>query len=60
MRRLFLYLRQCFCKHDFLANEKMVEERTDDGHVYARGIKVSIICKKCGYHNNFWKYNKNV
>lgn len=54
MRWLFNYFRQVFCKHDFDFDESFYEERSDFGS--RRGKKISMICKKCGYHRSFWKF----
>jgi len=51
MRYLINYLRQAFCKHDFEYHEK--EGVTDYKGV---GTKVYMRCKKCGYHQNHWKF----
>jgi C4-type Zn-finger protein len=55
MRWLINYLRECFCKHDFHVDEKKVNQY--DGNIIEKsGIKVYLLCKKCGYHKNHWKY----
>jgi len=57
MRWLVNYIRQVFCKHEFIANEGYVKGGYDV--IFGQdksGIKVSMICPKCGYHKNFWKY----
>lgn len=50
-----MYLRQCFCKHQFeYAEAKATLNKGDD---YSKeGIKVSITCKKCGFHKSYWKF----
>lgn len=54
MRWLMNYLRQTFCKHEF--------DKTEEFCNYAgefrdqSGPKVSLLCRKCGYHRCFWRY----
>lgn len=54
MRTLFMYLRQCFCKHEWQVAEAEAEITKVDYR--KKGLKVSIFCKKCGYHKSFWKF----
>lgn len=54
MRSIINWVRSCFCKHDFLISEKY-SEHTGDWEKRT-GIKVSMICKNCGYHKSFWKF----
>jgi len=55
MRWLINYVRQCFCKHDFKSEELWHSHTSDFG--YSReGPKISLLCKKCGYHKSFWKF----
>lgn len=57
MRRLFLYIRQCFCKHDFIVEEEYVEENIEGlTKTTKTGPKVYMRCKNCGYHMSHWKY----
>lgn len=54
MRYIVNYIRQIFCNHNFEKSEANCEiTGTFDKRV---GIKVCLICKKCGYHKSFWKY----
>lgn len=55
MRWLSNYFRQVFYKHDYQYDEEFCEVKSDFGG-QRRGIKVSLICKKCGYHKSFWKF----
>lgn len=55
MRWLSHYLRQCFCIHDFDRKEANAVESWDDGNRQS-GVRVSLICRKCGYHRAFWKW----
>lgn len=50
MRTIVNYFRQAFCKHDWLIEESKVEAYT------RTGVKVYMRCKKCGYHQNHWKF----
>ena len=52
MAWLVNYIRQCFCKHDFLVEEGYVtsDEWSKEGRV------VYMRCKKCGYHQKHWKF----
>lgn len=54
MRRLIEYIRQMFCEHDYLIEEKITQI---DGLYYSKkGEKVYMRCKKCGYYHSHWKY----
>lgn len=53
MRTIVNYLRSVFCKHDNVISESPY---TYEGFSTRTGIKVSIYCKKCGYHKTFWKF----
>ena len=44
-------LKFCLCKHDF---EKEEADIIDDDNKIS--IKVSLTCKKCGYHKSFDKF----
>nr|DAN98300.1 MAG TPA: Tat pathway signal sequence domain family protein [Caudoviricetes sp.] len=55
MRWLVNYIRQIFCKHDFVFDEGWAEKTSDSGS-FRKGIKVSCYCKKCSYHKSWWKY----
>lgn len=50
MRAIINYIRQVFCKHDFV-----VEEQYTDFEVKS-GTRVYMRCKKCGYHTSHWKF----
>ena len=50
MRFIVNYIRQVFCKHDWLIEEKFTDSNLK------RGTKVYMRCKKCGYHQKHWKY----
>lgn len=54
MRWLINYIRSCFCKHDLKFEEEWCERKSDLGD--RCGDKVSVTCKKCGYHKSYWKY----
>jgi len=51
MRWVVNYIRQVFCKHDFLTEDVYVS--TDYG---VSGTKVYMRCKNCGYNTNHWKH----
>lgn len=54
MRTIINYIKTLLCKHDWLISEGFV---TKEKYGYsAAGIRVSMCCKKCGYHKSFWKY----
>lgn len=54
MRYLALYLRQCFCRHDFEREEAFYRHR---GEFQTKdSIRISLLCEKCGYHRSFWKF----
>lgn len=57
MKEIVNYFRELFCRHDYIIDEKPCKETNKYG--VATGIKVSMICKKCGYHKSFWKYQPN-
>jgi hypothetical protein len=45
------YLRRAFCKHEFTFSELWCQES------YGRtGTKINMLCKKCGYTRNKWKF----
>lgn len=52
MAWLVNYIRQCFCKHDFLVEEGYV---SSDGWSKS-GNRIYMRCKKCGYHQKHWKF----
>lgn len=56
MRNIINYIRSLFCKHEFTFEEDYYtfknEYKTRDG------MKISQLCKKCGYHKSFWKYGR--
>ena len=54
MRKTIMHIRSLFCKHDYLIEEGQV--KFEDEFRRKTGTKVSMICKKCGYNFNFWKY----
>ena len=51
MRTIVNYIRQIFCKHDWITEENYVR---DD--MRGDGTKIYMRCKKCGYHTKHWKY----
>jgi hypothetical protein len=53
MRWLINYLRQVFCKHEWIISEGYVE--SPDGWTKS-GHKVYMRCTKCGYHQKHWKF----
>ncbi len=55
MRWLILYFRQCFCKHEFQISERPYELKDGWGGS-KNGVKVDMLCKKCGYHKSHKKY----
>lgn len=55
MRWLVNYIRQVFCKHDWEKSEVWFKQ-TDDMGGCRQGEKISLYCKKCGYHKSFWKF----
>jgi hypothetical protein len=55
MRFLANYIRQVFCKHDFEKEEVYSTCRWGE-EIIQSGTKVSLFCKKCGYHKSFWKF----
>lgn len=50
MRTFMTYLRQIFCNHKFIAEDKYCTSPEKNG------IKTSLYCSKCGYHRKFWKF----
>lgn len=58
MKWLCEYIKQCFCIHSFEYTETKVENKFD-GATEKFGTKGSLMCKKCGYHKNFWKHLSN-
>ncbi len=58
MKWLINYIRDCFCKHDWHVEESFATQTSDWGG-RAQGVKVYQRCKKCGKHDNHWKYNSN-
>jgi hypothetical protein len=59
MRWLSSYLQQVFCKHDFEKSEGLARQQENSSmsgdNSFKEGTKVSLLCKKCGYHRSFWK-----
>jgi len=51
MRCLINYFRQCFCQHEFEFDEVFAK-----GEFGGQGIRISMLCKKCGYHRSKWKH----
>lgn len=56
MIRLIQYIRSMFCKHELVFEEKHTEDYYARKELKNSGIKVSVTCKKCGYHHNYWKF----
>jgi RNase P subunit RPR2 len=52
---LINYLRQAFCKHEFVYEENYCESSDDMGG-YRNGYKVNRTCKKCGWYKRYWKF----
>ena len=55
MRYLINYIREAFCKHDWLVEETKnctVETPVRD----KTGTKVYMRCRRCGYHQKHWKH----
>ncbi|OWK34662.1 hypothetical protein [Fimbriiglobus ruber] len=50
MRWLVNYFRQCFCKHEFEREEGYCKGN------FQSGVRISLLCTKCGYHRSFWKF----
>jgi RNase P subunit RPR2 len=47
------FFKKLFCNHgELIKEETQVIVKRDD----RIGTKVSLMCLKCGYHTNFWKY----
>ena len=55
MRTIVQYIRSLFCKHEFVFSEKF-KEVSIAGEPEISGTRISMLCKKCGYHKSFWKY----
>lgn len=61
MRRLIIYIRQCFCKHELVFDE-LKRSREDincwgDIKKDERYIE-SQTCTKCGYHTSYKKFGR--
>ena len=56
MRTIINYIRQIFCKHDFIVNEGYCESNNDITGWVCKGTKVYMRCKKCGWHTSHWKF----
>jgi hypothetical protein len=50
MKYIVNYIRQLFCKHDWLTEESKVD------HECGTATRVYMRCKKCGYHQKHWKF----
>lgn len=66
MRRIALYLRQVFCKHEFEHEETQVEYGAPlifgmkyAGRHIGSAIIVSVTCRKCAYHVSYDKYKES-
>ena len=57
LKWLINYIRQCFCKHEFEKEEIFFKHEGRHG-AHIHDFKISLLCKKCGYHKSFWKYSK--
>jgi hypothetical protein len=55
MIHLINYLRQVFCKHEFVYEEQYCEHEDNSGTV-RQGTKVNRTCKKCGWYKRYWKF----
>lgn len=55
MRYIIDYIRQIFCKHDWLIEEMPCQITDYEGKIMRTGEKVYMRCKKCGYHKRHWK-----
>lgn len=53
MRRFANYIRQAFCKHEWVFSEFFFEWETE--FRTRNGDKVYMRCNKCGYHQIHWK-----
>lgn len=54
-----MYLRSVFCNHDFEYSEHFTEQTvTIDTWITEtkKGEIVHRYCKKCGYHETYWKF----
>jgi hypothetical protein len=52
--KLMFYLRQVFCKHDFVVEEL----KTEQTHIKKLGwvdTRVFMKCDKCGFSHWYWK-----
>jgi len=49
------YVKQCKCSHNFEVDERPLIVNPH-GFGCKEGIKVSMLCSKCGYHKVFWKH----
>lgn len=57
MRWLINYIRQCFCKHEFEKEEiEVLPKNISLRNIALYNIKVSMTCKKCGYHYRYYKF----
>ena len=52
---LINYIRQAFCKHEFVYEENYYETSDDMGGS-RNGYKVNRTCKKCGWYKRYWKF----
>ncbi len=55
MRWLINYIRQCFCKHE-LEFEECHAEFSNDMGAKRSGVKIAMLCTKCGYLKTKWKF----
>ena len=55
MKWLIWYIRSCFCTHEFEKSE-ILSTKTFHGETVEHNVRVSLICKKCGYHKSFDKF----
>jgi len=55
MRGLINYIRSCFCKHEWEKEEKVCNVR-QYGAILGQEFRVSITCKKCGWHKSYSKF----
>lgn len=56
MRTLFWWLRSCFCKHDWEYEEIRCSVYRVDQISESDVLRVSMTCKKCGWHRNYNKF----
>jgi hypothetical protein len=63
MRWFINYIRQCFCKHEFEYDEKSYCNTIVDEYgneiLKQPNIRVSVTCKKCGYHKGYFKFKSS-